>query len=70
MQALLRKSLASGLPDFSWYNIPKREKYKVTIKYTQWPQNIPNCPKIDQMDINKICHCKSLQNLSKLGFLV
>jgi hypothetical protein len=29
-----------GLPDFSWYNIPKREHmYKmVTIKYTKWPQ--------------------------------
>jgi hypothetical protein len=24
------------LPDFSWYNIPKLEKY------TKWPQNIPN----------------------------
>jgi hypothetical protein len=33
--------LRSGLPDFSWYNIPKRGKnyqndYKITIKYTKW----------------------------------
>jgi hypothetical protein len=27
-----------GLPDFSWYNIPKRgEKYQMTTKYTKWP---------------------------------
>jgi hypothetical protein len=26
----------AGLPDFSWYNIPKQRKY------TQRPQNIPN----------------------------
>jgi hypothetical protein len=30
----------SGLPDFSWYNIPKWEKY------TQKPQNVPNGHKI------------------------
>jgi hypothetical protein len=28
-----------GLPDFSWYNIPKREKY------TKLPQNVPNVKK-------------------------
>jgi hypothetical protein len=22
--------------------------YSITIKYTKWPQNIPNCRKIDQ----------------------
>jgi hypothetical protein len=28
----------SGLPDFSWYSIPKREKYTImTTKYTKWP---------------------------------
>jgi hypothetical protein len=27
-----------GLPDFSWYNIPKRGKYtKMNTKYTKWP---------------------------------
>jgi hypothetical protein len=32
-----------GLPDFSWYNIPKRGKiYQITIKYTKWPYNRPN----------------------------
>jgi hypothetical protein len=37
------------LPDFSWYNKPKREKiYQITMK---WPQNIPNSRKIDQMAI-------------------
>jgi hypothetical protein len=48
-----RKSIWSGLPDFSWYNIPKWGKiYKttskyvyqitITIKYAKLPQNIPN----------------------------
>jgi hypothetical protein len=32
----------SGLPDFSWYNIPKRENG------TKWPKNIPNGHKIYQ----------------------
>jgi hypothetical protein len=51
-----------GLPDFSWYNVPKREKYvyqngknmytktgkldQKAIKYTKRPQNIPNGHKI------------------------
>jgi hypothetical protein len=27
-----------GLPDFSWYSKPKREKiYRTTTKYTKWP---------------------------------
>jgi hypothetical protein len=34
-----------GLPDFSWYNIPKREKY------TKGPKNIPNGHKIYQTAI-------------------
>jgi hypothetical protein len=38
-----------GLPDFSWYNIPKRGKmYQITIKYIKWPQNISNGHKIYQ----------------------
>jgi hypothetical protein len=46
----------SGLPDFSSYSIPKRgkctklpenlpnrhEKYQMVVKYSKWPQNIPN----------------------------
>jgi hypothetical protein len=31
------------LPDFSWYNRPKRGKiYQITIKYTKWPLNVRN----------------------------
>jgi hypothetical protein len=30
----------TGLPDFSWCNIPKRGKiYQMTIKYSKWPEN-------------------------------
>jgi hypothetical protein len=42
-QSLVAMALATpttkpGLPDYSWYNIPKREKYtKMAIKYTKWP---------------------------------
>jgi hypothetical protein len=33
----------SGLPDFSWYNIPKREKnISNNHKNTKWPQNTRN----------------------------
>jgi hypothetical protein len=28
----------AGLPDFTWYNTPKWEKYtKMATKYTKWP---------------------------------
>jgi hypothetical protein len=58
-----------GLPDFSWYMIPKAEKnvpnehetYQMVIKY-------PKC-KIFQTDI-KYIHSKALQNLPNLGILV
>jgi hypothetical protein len=58
-----------GLPDLTWYNIPNWEKY------TKLPQNIPNDYKMNQMaaictKYTDIFHCKSLQNLPKLGFLV
>jgi hypothetical protein len=45
--------LASGLPDFSWNNKPKREKiYQVTLKYIHQNANkIPNGCKMDQMAI-------------------
>jgi hypothetical protein len=35
------------LPDFSWCNIPKREKY------TELPQNVPNVHKLYQICKNK-----------------
>jgi hypothetical protein len=46
--------------------------YQITTKYTKWPLNISNGRKIDQMVIKytKIFHCKTIQNLPKLGFLV
>jgi hypothetical protein len=45
----LYNNILAGLPDFSWYNTHNREKYtKMNTKYTNWPQNIRNCSKIDQ----------------------
>jgi hypothetical protein len=42
----------SGLPDFSWCNIPKRDKiYQITTEYSRWLQNMTNRRKIDQMAI-------------------
>jgi hypothetical protein len=39
----------TGLPDFPWYNIPKREKiYQITTLYTKTGKNIPNYHKIYQ----------------------
>jgi hypothetical protein len=62
-------SILSELPDFSWYNLPKREKY---TKWPQKPQTIPNDRKPDQMSIkcNHIFYCMTFQNLPKVGFLV
>jgi hypothetical protein len=69
----------SGLPDCSWFNIPKRLKI-----YTKWPQNIPHDHKIYHMTtkyskflkiyqmVVKYTHIflsKALQNIPKLGFL-
>jgi hypothetical protein len=63
------------LPDFSWYNVPKRgEKicqmttklpnahwmYPMVVKYSKWPDYI----------CNNIFHSKVLQNIPKLVFLV
>jgi hypothetical protein len=44
----------------------------MTNKYTKWPHNIPNGRKIYQMAIKytNIFYGKTLQNLTKLGFLV
>jgi hypothetical protein len=43
----------AGLPDFSWSNIPKPEKYTKWPQnmYYKWPLDRPNCRKIDQMAI-------------------
>jgi hypothetical protein len=47
----LEKGLEAGLPDFSWYIIPKPEKMyqipshkisQMSAKYSKCPQNIPN----------------------------
>jgi hypothetical protein len=62
--------LKTGLPDFSWYNIPKRGKnYKITTKlptlcpYTNGRNTyIPN----DQ----NIFHSNVLQSIPKLGLFV
>jgi hypothetical protein len=58
----------AGLPDVSWYKIPKQEKIcLITIKYTKWPQKIPNNPKTDQTAIKytNIFHCKTPQSFPK-----
>jgi hypothetical protein len=59
----------SRVARFSWYILPKREKYtKMTTKHTKWPYVC----KIFEMAIKftNIFRCKTLQNLPKLGFLV
>jgi hypothetical protein len=45
--------VTTGLPDFVWYKIPKREKYTKLPKHicTKLPQNIANVNKIDQMAV-------------------
>jgi hypothetical protein len=56
----------TGLPDFPLYKHTKPGKNnQITIKYTKWPQNIPN-----GRNYTRIVHYKTLENLPKLGFLV
>jgi hypothetical protein len=65
------------LPDFSWYNIPKREKiYQMTAKHPKRLQNIPNglknIPKhykTYQMDqkINKWSHNLPISPVARLS---
>jgi hypothetical protein len=59
MYYLQRQWSYAGLPDFPYYSIPKREK-------------IPHGLKIDQTAVKytNIIHCKTVQSLPKLGFLV
>jgi hypothetical protein len=43
----------SGLPDFSWYMIPKPKKmYQMNTKCTKWSKNIQNVSQIFQIVIN------------------
>jgi hypothetical protein len=58
------------LPDFSWYNIPKRVKYtklQETIsnghtKFRKWTQNFANGHKISQMDTTYVDKHLTLQD--------
>jgi hypothetical protein len=60
------------VPDFSWYNKPKREnntstwpqKYKMSVHYTKIAIQIPN-----GREIHQICRPKAFQNIPKLVFL-
>jgi hypothetical protein len=58
--------IGTGLPDFSWNNIPKWRKYN------KWPQNIPHCYKIKITTTKstkkvikyiRIFHSKDFQNI-------
>jgi hypothetical protein len=46
------------------------EIYQMAMKFTKWPQSIPNDSKIDQMTTKytNIFPCQTLQNLPELGF--
>jgi hypothetical protein len=62
-----------GLPDFSLYNTPKLGKnIPKDHKMYQMTVNIPKGRKISQMATKyvNIFHCKVLQNLPKLRFLI
>jgi hypothetical protein len=62
-----------GTARFSWYNVPKRLKIN-----TKWPKNIPNGHETYPMGVNipngltntSHFHSKTVQNISKLVFLV
>jgi hypothetical protein len=57
-------SSETGLPDFSWYNIPKQFKInQITRKYTKWPQNTLNGHKIYQIVVNRPKFHKIYQHL-------
>jgi hypothetical protein len=61
-QNMTKDVLGAGLPDFAWYNIPKREKL------TKISQIIPKGHKQYQMakKYSNISHSKALQNMPKL----
>jgi hypothetical protein len=64
---LARKQSCQIFLDTTYQNL-----YQLTIKYTKWPQNIPNGRKIVQISAiyTNIVQWKILKNLTKLGFLV
>jgi hypothetical protein len=50
------------LPDFSWYDIPKRIKiFQNTTKYTKFPSIIPNGHKVAIPNLHKIYQHLQLQ---------
>jgi hypothetical protein len=66
-------ALHPGLPDYSWYMIPKQEKmYQMNTKRTKWSYNIPNALKMSQIAIKyiNIFPSKALQNSPNLEFWV
>jgi hypothetical protein len=46
--------------------------YQMTLKHNKWSQNIPTDPTVHRTAIKytNFFHCKTLQNLPNLGFLV
>jgi hypothetical protein len=73
VSALENYYMGLWLPDFSFYNTPKRDKiYQMAIKYTNWLLNIPIGCKMYQMAVKdaNIFHSKVLQYMLKLKFLV
>jgi hypothetical protein len=61
LSTLFDSILTAGSSDFNWYNIPEREKiYPITMKCTQWPQNVPNSSK-------KTKWPKNISRFSNLG---
>jgi hypothetical protein len=69
LRTLPSSDQCTGMPDFSRYTIPKREKYSKhpSNMYTKWPQNILNSCKIAQTDIKytNVFRYKTLQNWPK-----
>jgi hypothetical protein len=64
IKTLLSKS-QTGLPDFSWYKIPKREKiWQIATNYTKCPLNITKDRKIGP-SVHKIYQHLPLQDPPK-----
>jgi hypothetical protein len=57
----------TGLQDFSWQNIPIREKrYQMTTKYYKWKHNITDCYKNAQMPRNRYMQKFSIPRPTKI----
>jgi hypothetical protein len=65
-----RATIKSGLPDFSWYKVPKRKNIPYCHKLYQMSINLTKDCKMDQVSIKStnFFQCKTLQNLPKFGF--